>query len=377
MAPSRRHQSSLEGVIDFYAAEQPFSNAEERDQAIRKFRRIVGYFEALEPPVRSSARYNRPALVRLTFEYARSPASEDKFLNAFFRSLALGVLDESVDLDDDDVVAEFRELLFGFADFLVNNFFLPIRTATNITPQPSPVYHARVQQVQRVQDVVGTPGRFSALRRTCLVRDRHRCVITRAFDVTEAKARWRQLPAKDDDGNPLGGNDAYGYLEVAHIIPCALTKEEGGELNKSRKAAIAILNMLDNGIIYLIEGSDNNRSSNAITLGREMHQCFGHFDIFFKRVADTPPNTYQIQTFLPFLAEGRFPITRTLFAHPSIDPPSERLLALHSAMSHILHLSGAGDYVQAMLNNMETGVVQSDGSTQLGVLVGLALRSKG
>jgi hypothetical protein len=111
-----------------------------------------------------------------------------------------------------------------------------VRAATNKTPQPSPVYHAAVQQAQaqeeqqRIQDFVGTPERLSALRGTCLVRDRHRCVITHAFDTMEAKERWKQLPAKDDDGNLLGGNDTYGYLEVAHIIPHALTKEEDGEL---------------------------------------------------------------------------------------------------------------------------------------------------
>lgn len=61
---------------------------------------------------------------------------------------------------------------------------------------------------------------------------------------------------------------------------------------------------------------------------------------------------------------------------PSIDPPSERLLALHSAIGHILHLSGAGYYIDRIIDEMEKGVVQQDGSTQLGDLVGLALRIK-
>jgi len=256
------------------------------------------------------------------------------------------------------------------AVFLLTGWVAPVRAAANKTPQISPVYHAAVQQaqaqeeLQRIQNFVGTPERLSALRGTCLARDRHRCVITHTFDMMEAKERWRQLPAKDDDGNPLGAIDTYGYLEVAHIIPHALT-------------ALAILNMFDNGVIYLIEGTDINRPRNAITLSQDMHQCFGHFDIFFERIANTPPNTYRIQTFLPFMAGGRLPITRTLFTHPSIDPPSERLLALHSAIGHILHLSGAGDYIQAILNDMGTGVVQNDGSTELGVLVSLTLRMRG
>ncbi|GAB1319485.1 hypothetical protein MFIFM68171_09695 [Madurella fahalii] len=388
-APSHRHQSSLEDVIDFSAAAQPlFANEQQRNRAVSRFRRIVNYFEdAQQPASRYGDGYNRPALVRLTFEYARSQESQDRFLGAFFRSLGLGMLDDSVDHDSE--LAGFRELLFGFADFLMANFFLPLRAATNKTPQPSPVYHAAVQQVQtqeeqrRIQDFVGTPERLSVLRETCLTRDRHRCVVTRAFDLTEAaqkwraEQRWKHLSARDDDGYPLDASNQYANLEVAHILPYALTKGENNELDESRKAAIAILNMFDIGVIYLIEGTDISRPRNAITLSLEMHRLFGHFDIFFERVADAPSHTYRIGTFLPPFYSNQFPITRTLFTHPSIDPPSERLLALHSAIAHILHLSGAGEYIQAILNDMEKGVVREDGSTHLGVMVGLSLQISG
>ncbi|KAK3366411.1 hypothetical protein B0H63DRAFT_424236, partial [Podospora didyma] len=128
--------------------------------------------------------------------------------------------------------------------------------------------------------------------------------------------------------------------------------------------------MFDNGVIYLIEGAGINKPCNAIILSLNMHKLFGRFDIFFERIANTPPHTYRISTFLPFLSY-QFPITRTLFIDPLIDPPWERLLALHSAIGHILHLSGAGDYIRVILRDMEDGVVREDGSTQLGVLVNL------
>lgn len=121
-------------MIDFSAAAaQPsFANVQERAQAVGRFRRIVEYFEAAEPPASTRyPEYNRPALVRLTFEYARSPESQDMFLGAFFQSLALGMLDDSVDLGDDSVVADFRPLLFGFADFLITNFFLPRKPSSS------------------------------------------------------------------------------------------------------------------------------------------------------------------------------------------------------------------------------------------------------
>jgi len=129
------------------------------------------------------------------------------------------MLDESVDLSNQSVVTDFREPLFGFADFLVNSFFLSssyvyisqptsgplltgwlaVRAATNKRPQTFPVYHAAVQQAQaheqqRIQDFVGIPEGLSTLRGACIARDRHRCVITYAFDTMETKERWKQLP---------------------------------------------------------------------------------------------------------------------------------------------------------------------------------------
>lgn len=125
--PLHRHQSSLEDVIGFFAAAQPlFANEQHRTQAVDRFRRIVGYFETDESlESRRYLGYNRPALIRLTFEYARTPESQGRFLGAFFRALALGMLDDSIDLNDDSVVADFRSPLFSFADFLITNFFLP------------------------------------------------------------------------------------------------------------------------------------------------------------------------------------------------------------------------------------------------------------
>jgi len=184
-----------------------------------------------------------------------------------------------------------------------------------------------------------------------------------------------------------------GGLEVAHILPHALTREENGELawsafpffqsypniqqNDSRKVAIAILNMFDSGVMHMIEGTDIHRPYNAITLSLEMHQRFGQFHIFFERIADAnaPPHTYLINSFLPF--SNQFPVTRTLSTHPSINPPSERLLALHSAIGHILHLSGAGDYIEVILRDIEDGVVREDGSTQLGDVLRMALQMRG
>jgi len=413
MTAAPRHQSSLEGLLDFAAQQPLFSNADKRARAIARFYRIVGHFEAIETATaattttttRPGSQYNRPGLVRLTFEYARSPESQDRFLAFFFQFLAVDMLDGA-----DDVIAfdpDLGESLCGVAEFLMTNFFLPrrfslfplscalysdfykVRASSNKTPQPSPVHYAALQHVfsqeeqQRMQDFAGTPERLSALREACLVRDCHRCVVSRAFDTAEAIKRSEAITrfgaqgqALDDNGDPLIAGHDYSHVEVSHIIPYSLTRVErqDGTIDNPKKAAITILNMFDLGVVHLIEGPYMNRPYNAITLNLEMHQFFGQYKIFFARIPDTPPHTYQIGTFLPPLVSPLFPITRILFVHPTIDPPSERLLALHCAIAHILHLSGAGYYIDKILRDREHGRVCADGSTELGILVDLALR---
>jgi hypothetical protein len=119
-----RHQSSLEGLIDFCMQQPTFADAAERARATARFQRIIGYLEEMDRP---GEPYNRPALVRLTFEYARSPESQDRFLAFFFRSLAIGMLDDDPDDDDDETYADLCDLVFEVARFLMTNFFLPRR----------------------------------------------------------------------------------------------------------------------------------------------------------------------------------------------------------------------------------------------------------
>lgn len=387
-----RHQSSLESLIDFVSQGPRFADTEERARAVARFYQVVSHFEATE----TSRPYNRAALIRLTFEYARSAESQDRFLAFFFQSLAIGPLDGEVAYSDPSL----HEAFLGVARFLMNNFFLPcrcshayplgrkpadkapVRASTHKTPQPSPTHHDALRQVlsqeeqQRMDDFIGTPERISALRTSCLIRDRNRCVVTHTFNEDEAGARWDQGQALDDDGNPFVDGELFESLQVAHIIPYALTKADDSYLGEGKKAAVAVLNMFDLGVAHLIEGVDINRPYNAITLSPWAHKNFGDFKIFFELVsdADAAPSTYRIGTFRPPALARHLPIVRSLFTHPTIDPPSQRLLALHCAIAHILHLSGAGDYIQKILRDMEDGTIRTDGSTELGLMVDLALR---
>ncbi|KAK3364033.1 hypothetical protein B0T25DRAFT_57382 [Lasiosphaeria hispida] len=224
--------------LDFSLAQPLSANPHLRTQAINRFSHVIEHFEALErkPYIRN---YNRPALIRLTFEYARSAESQDRLLLAFFHRLRLGMRDSDGDIVFDSGL---RSLLYAFAEDLMNSFFIPLRAAgSQHTPQLTPLSHAAIQnaQTQEDQDQIKAskgPTRLSTLRSVCLIRDRYRCAITHMFDKGEAVQRFEEAgrmglqDPQDDEGNILDPDDAYTYLEVAHILPHSLTEETNGQL---------------------------------------------------------------------------------------------------------------------------------------------------
>jgi len=148
----------------------------------------------------------------------------------------------------------------------------------------------------------------------------------------------------------------------------------GGQLD-SKSNARKILDMFDWGVLRLIEGVYIDRPANALTLTPGLHQLFGDFETYFEPTsgAQTSP-TYTINQMAPviFLTQT-FPVTRTLFdTDKTIDLPSPRLLAVHRDIALILHLSGAGEYIDRILKDMEYTMVKSDGP-----IAAILPRSKG
>ncbi|KAK3941884.1 hypothetical protein QBC46DRAFT_429257 [Diplogelasinospora grovesii] len=369
-APKGMDSSSLEGVIEF-SSEAPL-DADERAQAKGKLYNIIDHFEAVNTSGsgNKSNPYNRPKLVRLTYEYVRSEESQDIFLRAFFQAIALSMDGEDdVDFSSNELEEEVGSALFRFADYLFDNFFLPRRTGVSFLLLSSSLPSTG----GGVQDFARTPGRMAELRGDCLVRDRHRCVISRRFDQDEAIRRLTRNSdeAKDDDGNLLGEQTQFDLLKVAHILPHALIKMES---HPSKKVVVDILNMFDNGVTHLIEGNDIDRPLNAITLNSTLHRLFGAFLVFLQPVSDAEPHNYRVDSFFPpLIMRALLPDTRTLYLTENwtIDPPSPRLLAIHCAIAHILHLSEAGAYIDKLLDDMEMGNIRADGS--IGRLVTLGL----
>ncbi|RBR15414.1 uncharacterized protein FIESC28_07349 [Fusarium coffeatum] len=396
MVPPRlHHQSSLMAVIDF--SEKPPLTADQRASTTRRFFQILEHFR--DHSNRPAQEYDRVELVRQMYNRSADDKSKDYILHAFFLSAGLSIdSNEDINFNDSN---ELRASLNGFADYLFDNFFLPLKVNSAKTPQPSPATHSAVMRaLEQEHEYIGTPQRVSILRAQCLERDRHRCVVSRKFEEELGEKRYNlemggQKDAfRDEDGVSLHGQK-FDALKVAHILPHSLTKVEGNRglagdsrtlfesqsltymfQTEAQQTTLKILNMLDAGVAHKISGTDIDRPGNALTLTQLMHKHFGRYKIFFKP-AGPPEHTYEIKTFLaPPFREG-VPVTRTLFitASKTIDPPDPRLLAIHSAIAHILHLSGAGEYIDHILRDADEYGIRHDGSTELHRLLGLHLNN--
>ncbi|KAG0158382.1 hypothetical protein PDIDSM_5896 [Penicillium digitatum] len=377
--PHHRHRTSLEGVI--FPPPRRLS-PEEHDEATKLFNSLIEHFEPLQA---SNKGYKPLTLLRLT---KGGVSVGDEFLELFFTFIQcdrLGVPETTLAETlaslrsfqgwTSEEQHELSQSLVEFSYFLMDNFYLPLKSLAAKTPQPTPAFLSRPDLSD---PAIGTPQRVSNLRKCCLTRDRHRCVVTRKFDVREAEARYRidGSNVRDDDGNSLleeTGNTTF--LEVAHIIPHSLMSHSdiSGEskLTERKQIAHKILKMFNPGAVYLISGIDIDRPMNALTLTQELHQLFGNFEIAFESVPDQP-HTYKIdyintnRMFRP----DNLPVTRPLFITPdrSVEPPSPQLLELHRVIGRILHLSAAGEYIDKLvrdMEDMEAGGVCSDGSTRI------------
>lgn len=132
--------------------------------------------------------------------------------------------------------------------------------------------------------------------------------------------------------------------------------------------------MFEPGFSHRLDASKIDSPMNALTLTLDYHRLFGEFQICFER---TGPHQYRIGSLEQnsFLRDPLFPVTQTLNLSWSrtIDPPDHRLLGVHCAIAHIVKLSGAGKYIEKILRDMEEVDLNSDGSTDLGDIMGLRL----
>ena len=116
-----------------------------------------------------------------------------------------------------------------------------------------------------------------------------------------------------------------------------------------------------------------NQPHNALTLEYSIPRLFGSFSIVFRPDPTTSePNTYVVESTEPF---GRWDYPKRVTLHESQEyqVPSPRLLAIHCAVGRILRMSGAGELISRLLEDLETSQVPADGTMDLGLMLQIKL----
>lgn len=136
-----RHQLSLEGFLDFSSTEA--LNPAQRDDAKRRFYRIVNHFlpaSEIDGSARSRT-YSPPRLISLTYKYALSDEARDNFLRAFFEFIDIPTAKDGTG-DDDGDPETLRSSVFAFADYLMDQFFLPCKSVRRFATYIPLLHHS-------------------------------------------------------------------------------------------------------------------------------------------------------------------------------------------------------------------------------------------
>lgn len=119
----QQHRRFLAAVLN--TSREPL-DAEGNALAKAKFYRIIDLYSKRK---RDRSKYNRHLLIRYTYEYALSEESRIHFLQTFFQALELSIDGQGrVNLSDKEQANGLWLKISAFADFLVDNFYLPRAT---------------------------------------------------------------------------------------------------------------------------------------------------------------------------------------------------------------------------------------------------------
>lgn len=265
-------------------------------------------------------------------------------------------------------------ILAMFADDFLQGFFVPLKAQGRCTPAVStlitPTSRSEVGPDQ------GVTARLSTLRQRCLARDGGRCVMTGTYDKGYVTKMYAGLSRRRRRHMEAGGK-----TDAAHIIPHSLNSLHGDAttLHPSKRTVWRILNMFVPGISNTLAGELIDTPMNAMILTSELHERFGSLECYLQETPE--PNTYtfhMVRGVAP-LVPSPPPKEKIVFVNhdeaPCADLPSPNLLAIHRACCMMLSISGAAEYVEALLDDTETlmqrGVLAEDGSSNFALVMKL------
>ncbi|KAH9004547.1 hypothetical protein EDB86DRAFT_3240513 [Lactarius hatsudake] len=201
-------------------------------------------------------------------------------------------------------------------------------------------------------------------KRQALARDNFQCLVSGKYDL-DMTSENADLSAAASSFSP----PRVGVTQCAHIIPSSTNKNILESRDKHEHAA-SFWNILGcfgyEDLPDKLKGNGIHSLDNVMTLELSVHHSFDQLKMWFEAVKGSP-NTYTIKAtgplFLALCKAADCKITLTS-ADSRFPLPNPEYLEIHAACCRVAHLSGAGEYMDKVLEDLEdTRVLSEDGST--------------
>ncbi|KAH9008972.1 hypothetical protein EDB84DRAFT_1280840 [Lactarius hengduanensis] len=206
------------------------------------------------------------------------------------------------------------------------------------------------------------PQDHKGAKRLALVRDNFKCIVSGKYDYQSVMQNNGLKAAAFSFSSP-----GTGGTQCAHIIPSSTTKNILDSKDKHEHAA-SFWTILDcfgyKGFPQKMTGKKINSLDNVMTLELNIHNWFDQLAVWFE--AEGSPNTYTIKAIEPLVLAHYCKDSKiTLTSERSDLPlPNPDYLEIHAACCRVAHLSGAGEYMDKVLEDLEdTHVLSEDGSS--------------
>ncbi|KAI9437453.1 hypothetical protein H4582DRAFT_277290 [Lactarius indigo] len=207
------------------------------------------------------------------------------------------------------------------------------------------------------------PRNHSAAKKKALVRDDYQCIVSGRYDP--------KFVMKNDElkAEVLSSRLPIGVTQCAHIMPDSINRNISDSKDKHEHAASmwAILSCFGyEDLPDRLKGSEIHGLDNVMTLDLFHHHWFDRLDLWFEAVEGSP-NTYTIKAtdtvyLVSCKADDRRITLTSAFA--DLPLPNPVYFEIHAACCRVAHLSGAGEYMNKVLEDMEdTSVLSEDGSS--------------
>ncbi|KAH8925826.1 hypothetical protein BT69DRAFT_1077769 [Atractiella rhizophila] len=260
---------------------------------------------------------------------------------AVARAITSALLEGEEYLGTPEFIAKLSELGGHYDKYFIRTF----RKAKGATPQSSehpsrPSFDCKSELIK--EWLVPYPKDHRAAKRSALVRDNFRCIISGRLDSNA-----------DDFIDAEDGDATIERTECAHIFsePTNSNSNDAEMADYASKACTILQTFGYPEIRKELEGHSVHRLSNIMTLSATIRDWFDNLKLWLQPTI--VPNVYNVETREDHDRKvfHRYKVPRqvTLTTRdPQLDLPDPKYLGLHSACCRIAHLSGAADYLDKM-----------------------------